>query len=186
MLRALTYADPPSTQAPSEAEFQSLKFLTTQGIFWSGCRLREILSQPAHPHKLELRRARKKLGLRFFGPAPRPVIDDHRGETSSRWRERTNFWRAITRLAGLRQAKGRDLIRTAEKRERCMELVKGYMTRAVRGRVRYVALFADGTIKITVKDHDRDGNWFNHGFLWEVIKELPDDLEFIGSYPANM
>ena len=67
-----------------------------------------------------------------------------------------------------------------------MELVKGYMTRAVRGRVRYVAVFADGTIKITVKDHDRDGNWFNQHFHWEAIKELPDDLEFIGNYPANM
>ena len=67
-----------------------------------------------------------------------------------------------------------------------MELVKGYMTRAVRGRVRYVAVFADGTIKATVNDHDRDGDWFNHGFRWEAIKELPADLEFIGNYPANM
>ena len=70
-------------------------------------------------------------------------------------------------------------------------LVKGYMTRTVeiiggRRRVRHVAVFADGTIKQTVNTVDRYNDHFNNRFAWEVIATLPDDLEFIGKYPANM
>jgi hypothetical protein len=70
-------------------------------------------------------------------------------------------------------------------------LVKGYMTRPVeiiggRQRVRHVAVFADGTIKQTIKTIDRHSNHFNHCYAWEVIATLPDGLEFIGNYPADM
>jgi hypothetical protein len=77
------------------------------------------------------------------------------------------------------------------------KLVKGYMTELVWREcsddsdylekfARHIALFEDGTVKIT-KNHIRlaCAN-FNRKFEWEIIPELPADVEFVGNYPADM
>ncbi|MGY8710528.1 hypothetical protein RAD16_32735 [Bradyrhizobium sp. 18BD] len=77
------------------------------------------------------------------------------------------------------------------------KLVKGYITEQgwrecrhdleyIEQCARHIALFEDGTIKIT-KDHIKLAcTDFNRKFEWEVIQKMPSDVEFVGNYPADM
>ena len=68
-----------------------------------------------------------------------------------------------------------------------MELVKGYMTQPDENYdVRHVAVFEDGTIKITRNRHPRSGNYFSRpNWAWDEIDEMPEGLEYIGNYAAK-
>jgi hypothetical protein len=75
------------------------------------------------------------------------------------------------------------------------KLVKGYMTYPIREivgdylevRVRHVALFEDGSVKITKGYVPMSCGDFNRdSFQWEAIPKLPFDLTYIGNYPADM
>jgi hypothetical protein len=70
--------------------------------------------------------------------------------------------------------------------------VKGYITLGRRPTensielVQHVALFPNGTIKIS-NEHPTNTPHFNQKhWKWEEISEMPENLEWIGNYPANM
>lgn len=78
------------------------------------------------------------------------------------------------------------------------KLVKGYMTKPVwvecksdsdyvEPCARHVAMFEDGTIKIT-KGYVRllCSDFHRKKFQWEVIAEMPTNVQYIGNYPADM
>lgn len=68
-----------------------------------------------------------------------------------------------------------------------MDFVKGYLTQAdENGDVRHVAVFKDGSIKITRNRHPRSGHYFSRpNWAWDEIEEMPDDLEYIGQYAVT-
>ena len=52
--------------------------------------------------------------------------------------------------------------------------------------VRHVAVFEDGTVKITKGFVSVMMPEFNRDFEWETIPEKPTELQWIGNYPADM